>query len=330
MRGSLGSVMVLMQNIGVLVGFILASVVDYYTMPYIVIAISIIFMASFCRFPDSPEFLRMVCKTDESIESYKFYGNISLIPESAIKANDDVEKIRPTDLVAPKREKITLADFCDPATQKGAFLAITLIIFADLCGSFVIMNFLTQIFAVAHIELDINFSTMIIGVIQIVGSSISTVMVDRCGRRMLLMWSALGTGICLSALAVYFYLLTFPEHDDLIRRLHLLPLLAVGGTILISTLGVTTLPFFILAELLPVKLRSMVSTLCLGISWACVFVMLQFYQSLNAALGIHGTMALFAICCFADIAFVYVSLPETKGLTFDEIHIKLTPKVRDR
>lgn len=317
-RGALGSVMVLMQNIGVLLGFILTSTVDYYVLPYIVICIGILFMCLFCRFPESPEFLRMVCRTDESETARKFYGNVTAAIEDPeiLKVKDKLDKTQ--------REKITLEDFKESATQRGALLALILIIFADLCGSFVIINFLTQIFHEAHIELDIYLSTIIVGVIQIMGSSISTGLVDRCGRRMLLMWSALGTGICLSILSGYFYVLSDPEQSSVVQQFSWVPLLAVGGTILISTLGVTTLPFYILAELLPVKLRSLVSTACLGISWGCVFLLLQFYQDLNAWLGIYGTMALFATCCFLDIVFVYFSLPETKNLTFAEIQKKLS------
>lgn len=320
--------MVLMQNIGVLLGYILTSTVDYYTMPYIVLVLSILFMCLFCRFPDSPEFLQMVCKKDESEASYKFYGNLSEKTVLSIIGKTDVEFVPPKEIVGRKRERITMKDFKDPAVQRGAFLAITLIIFADLCGSFVIINFLTQIFAAANIELDIYLSTIIVGVIQIIGSSVSTGLVDRCGRRQLLMWSAFGTGICLVALAVYFAILSRPDTDWLVHQLNWLPLLALGGTILISTLGVTTLPFFVIAELLPVKLRSLVSTACLGISWGCVFLLLQFYQDLNEWLGIHGTMTLFAVCCFGDIVFVYFSLPETKNLTFDEIHVRLSTKGR--
>lgn len=315
-----------MQNIGVLLGFILTSFVDYYTLPYIVLLISIIFMGLFCRFPDSPEYLQMVCLTDEALSASKFYGIVRVTPELPSNGKSDIEFVPPKEIVGRKRERITMKDFKDPATIKGAFLAITLIVFADLCGSFVIINFLTPIFAAAKIELDIYLSTIIVGVIQIVGSSVSTALVDRCGRRMLLMWSGLGTGICLSALAVYFYVLTIPEQSELIQQVQWLPLLAIAGTILISTFGVTTLPFFILAELLPVKLRSTVSTACMGLSWCVVFLLLQFYQDLNSMLGLQGTMALFAVCCFADIVFVYTSLPETKNLTFEEIRQKLSPK----
>lgn len=327
-RGSLGSVMVLMQNIGVLLGYILTSTVNYYVMPYIVIVISIAFMCLFCRFPDSPEFLQMVCKTDESEASYKFYGNLSERTGISIIGKTDVEFVCVKEIVGRKRERITMKDFRDPATQKGALLAITLIIFADLCGSFVIINFLTQIFEAAHIQFDIYMSTIIVGVIQIIGSSVATGLVDLCGRRVLLMWSALGTGICLAALSIYFQLLSYPSQSELVLQLTWLPIVALGGTILISTLGVTTLPFFVIAELLPVKLRSIVSTACLGISWCCVFLLLQFYQDLNDLLGIQGTMALFAVCCFADIVFVYFSLPETRNLTFEEIHVKLSARGR--
>lgn len=324
--------MVLMQSIGVLLGYALASVVDYYTMPYIVIGIAMSFMALFCRFPDSPEFLRMINSDGDFIDSLKFYGSVSTIPvDLELKGTRNDKEGLPNSEKAvinePHRDKITMDDFKDPATKKGAFLAITLIIFADFCGSFVIINFLTQIFAVAHIELDIYLSTMIVGVIQIIGSCISTALVDRCGRRMLLMWSALGTGICLTALAVYFYLLTLKDQQALVHEFNWVPLVAVAGTILISTFGVTTLPFFILAELLPVKLRSLVSTACLGLSWAIVFVILQFFQDLNEVMGLYGTMALFAICCFADIGFVYNALPETKNLTLAEIRAKLSPRV---
>lgn len=316
--------MVLMQNVGVLLGYILTSILDYHVMPYTVLLISIAFLILFCRFPDSPEFLQMVCKRDESDAAYKFYGNLSERSSLSIIGKHDVEFVPAKEGVVKKRERITMADFKDPATLRGAFLGITLIIFADLCGSFVIINFLTQIFQVAHIELDIYLSTIIVGIIQIIGSSIATGLVDRCGRRMLIMWSALGAGLCLTSLAIYFHLLDHPDYHLLIHQLSWLPIVALAGTILISTLGVTTLPFFVITELLPVKLRSLVSTVCLGLSWALVFVMLQFYQDLNVVLGIDGTMALFAVCCFLDIVFVYVSLPETKNLTFDEIRVKLS------
>lgn len=319
--------MCFMNNSGIVLGFILSSWMDYYKMPYVATALSIIFLTIFVWLPESPDYLLHINRVEEAKRSYAFYGN-NRTPgptepniESGETQKKQLELVAPdtADKVDARQRKISWNDFADKAVQRGIFLSICLILFADTSGVFAIVHFMTELFETAQMDLDIYVATVAVGLIQMVGSVFSILSVDRFGRRALLMISAGGTGVCLFAFGAYFYLLAKPEHSGLVKQLQWLPLVSVCGVIFIASCAVSSLPFFIISELMPLKVRGFVTTLCLIISWIFAFLILQYYHAMVEFLGIDGTMWTYGSCCFVEIAFVYFFLPETKKLTFEEI-----------
>lgn len=318
--------MCFMNNSGIVLGFILSSWMDYYKMPYVATVLSIIFLAIFVWLPESPDYLLHINKVEEAKKSYAFYGNNRTLTDAAV-AETQIEggaQKKPLDLVETdktdaRHRKISWNDFSDRAVQRGIFLSISLILFADASGVFAIVHFMTELFETAQMDLDIYVATVAVGLIQMVGSVVSILSVDRFGRRALLMFSAGGTGVCLFAFGAYFYLLARPEYGGLVKQLQWLPLVSVCGVIFVASCAVSSLPFFIISELMPLKVRGFVTTLCLIISWIFAFLILQYYHAMVALLGIDGTMWTYGTCCFVEIAFVYFFLPETKNLTFEEI-----------
>lgn len=322
-----------MVNVGIVLGFILSTVLDYYTIPYVVMTFVVLFIVLFVWFPDSPEYLRYSKRYEAAEASQKFYAVVSVNSSSAPPHTNGVEMGKRTlsgsevtAAAAEDEQRLSWSDLKDRGIQRGAFLGLMLIFFADTCGLYPLLNFMTDIFKRADIEMDIYHQTIIVGVVQIIGTCVSTVFIDRFGRRALLMFSALGGGIFIAMLAVYFYLLKFPEYHHVVLQLQWLPVLSLGGFFLIAPLGITTLPFFIVAELLPVKVRGPIVGITLGVSWILAFALLQFFQDFIGAFGLDGTLALFAASCAVEIGFVYVCLPETKNLSFDEIQIRLGGK----
>lgn len=329
--------MCLMYNSGIVVGYILASWMNYFQMPYVAIGITMIFLAVFVWLPESPDFLAHINKIDEAKLSYKFYGNNRVISQAmsieapTIKKSVGQGETTMTSSPADKnthdddrrREKISWADFTDKAVQRGIVLSITLILFADTTGVFAIQHFMTELFESAEMEIDIYLATVGVGIIQILGSIISLVCIDRFGRRVLFMVSAGGTGSCLFVFGTYYHLLARAEYQDWVAQIRWLPLVSVCGVILIAACAVASLPFFIISELMPLKVRGFVVTMCLVVSWIFAFGIVQYYHAMVEFLGIAGTMWTYGTCCILEIFFVYFFLPETKNLTFDEIQAKL-------
>lgn len=313
-------------NLGILLGFILSSMFDYTVSPYFGLVTLGVFLAVFSMIPESPEFLIMKKRQEAAERSFKFYNGISR--KKKLPSDLQMTYNLLTNFVQKQSEnkKSTcqlLKELKQRSTFWGFVYSMILIIFACVCGSFVALNYLTFLFQEASIGIDIYLCTILCGIFQIFGSCISLLLVDNFGRRPLLIWSAFGAGLLLIVCAVYFYLVSRPEYSELVSLIQWLPLIALSGFIFVCNVGITSLPFFMISELLPVHLRGLVSTIALATLWLIAFALLQFFYTLVAFLGIHGTLAFFAACCFTEIAFVYYFLPETKGISFQEIQAKL-------
>lgn len=116
----------------------------------------------------------------------------------------------------------------------------------QFCGCFAMLNFTSTIFEEAGSTLSPNISSIIVGGIQIIGSMVPTLLVDRLGRKMMMGISAFGTSAGLCALGVYMRLKS--EGYDL-EALNWIPLVAFSFVIFIANLGLMTLPFMIVSEI---------------------------------------------------------------------------------
>lgn len=183
------------------------------------------------------------------------------------------------------------------------------------------MNFMTGLFEAAKMQIDIYVATVVVGLIQILGSVVSILTVDRFGRRVLFIASAAGTSLCLFTLGAYYFLLELGAEN--VSQLLWLPLTSMCGVVLIAEVAVSRLPFFIISELVPLKVRGRVVTWCITLSWLVSFAAVQYYHTMVDWLGISGTMWTYGVSCVIEAFFVYYFLPETKNLTFEEIQIKL-------
>lgn len=67
MRGLLGSLLILMQNVGILAMYAMGSYLDYHTVLWIVLGIPIVTGVLMLKAPESPAYLVKIGKTDVSI-----------------------------------------------------------------------------------------------------------------------------------------------------------------------------------------------------------------------------------------------------------------------
>lgn len=108
------------------------------------------------------------------------------------------------------------------------------------------LNFTATIFKDAGSSLSPNASSIMVGVIQLIGSAIATMLVEKCGRKFMMTISALGTSMGLATFG--FYALMHSKGYDM-ENLKFVPLLSFSLMIFIANLGVLTLPFLILSEI---------------------------------------------------------------------------------
>lgn len=114
------------------------------------------------------------------------------------------------------------------------------------------INYTGTIFKESGSNIDPNTSSIIVAAIQVVGVYLSTMLVDRVGRKTLLIISSGGAAIALALLGTFSFL-----HEQEVDLVHFnwVPLVSFSFYVFISCIGILPLPFVILAEILPPKVN---------------------------------------------------------------------------
>lgn len=192
------------------------------------------------------------------------------------------------------------------------------------------LNYTATIFAESGSSLSPNMAAIVIGVIQLAGSYCSTLLVERAGRKVyiksikisflcddnlvqfLLSFSAFTTGLGLACLGIYSYLRSL-EYD--MSSFGWLPVASFSMTIFVASLGVLTLPFMVIAEIMPEK----VTDQNYGYSQTCAH--LHNYYTLDTILR-HYFLHIFRldICVFDDQVFPTAQPDAGHAWKHDAVH----------
>ncbi|XP_055684814.1 facilitated trehalose transporter Tret1-like [Lutzomyia longipalpis] len=319
-RGTLGACLILIVNFGILVGLAICGYLDFFVAPLIPITILIVFLILFQFLPETPQYLLMRKRKTEAEVSFRFYRGYRKatdeMPDKYLREFANLQKIYDFSSLNTEDQKVSSKDFATKSTRIAIIISFTLIVLACFCGTFTLINYAADIFHDAGSSFSPNIAAIIVGGIQVVGSCGSYVLVDRAGRRILLMGSALATGIFHTVMGVY-VLLVAKGHN--LEGFEWVPVVSLSGVMLVSAVGVVALPYPIMAELLPTKLRGIVVSMGASISWTISFLLVKYFGYCIQLLGLHGCIFFFAACCFFEVLFVAIVLPETKGKNYEEI-----------
>lgn len=89
------------------------------------------------------------------------------------------------------------------SSKKAMLISFGLMFFQQLSGINAVIFYMTTIFADASIDLQPEIATIIVGAVQVIATFIATLTLDKLGRRILLLVSALLMAICTLVLGVY-------------------------------------------------------------------------------------------------------------------------------
>lgn len=132
---------------------------------------------------------------------------------------------------------------------KAFFTAFMLMALNQFSGSFAFFNYMSDIFAQTGTDIDPNTCTIIMGVAQITGTCLTMIMVDRFGRKLLMLVSSGGMAVGLIGFGMYIQFTSI----ELKLQYNWLPLVIMTCIILIASIGVIALLFTVIVEILPNK-----------------------------------------------------------------------------
>lgn len=137
-------------------------------------------------------------RNDDAIDSLrKFRGDECDLQAELIDLMKEEELRQSQNILKALRKK---------SSRKAMLISFGLMFFQQLSGINVVIFYTTAIFSDAKIELEPKYATIIIGFIQVVATFVSTMIVDRTGRKILLILSGSFMALCTFTLGAYYYL----------------------------------------------------------------------------------------------------------------------------
>ncbi|CAK9174582.1 unnamed protein product [Ilex paraguariensis] len=313
-RGTFGSFTQIATCLGLmgalLIGIPAKDVVGWWRVCFWVSAVPAALLALLMEFcAESPHWLLKKGKTAETeAEFEKLLGVLHVksamaeLPKS--DRGDEVDNVKFSELLYGRHFRVV-------------FIGSTLFALQQLSGINAVFYFSSTVFKSAGVPSDLG--NICVGIINLSGSIIAMTLMDRLGRKVLLIWSFVGMAVSMGfqVMAASAFL---PGSGILY--------LSVGGMLLFVftfSMGAGPVPGLLLSEIFPGRIRAKAMAVCMAVHWVINFFVGLLFLRLLEQLGPQVLYTIFATFCLIAVVFVKRNVVETKGRTLQEIEIALLP-----
>jgi len=217
-------------------------------------------------------------------------------------------------LAAEEIQHVRFADLLDPRMAKVLALGVILAVFQQWCGINVIFNYAQEIFREAGYDISSVLKNIAwTGSVNLAFTFVALGVVDRGGRRPLMLFGAAGLAIIYTVLGFCYY-----------AAVTGLPmLLLVLAAIACYSMSLAPVTWVVISEIFPNRIRGAAMAVAVAALWIACFILTYTFPMLNRALGPSGTFWLYAAICVLGFVFIFFKLPETKNKTLEQIENEL-------
>jgi sugar porter (SP) family MFS transporter len=193
------------------------------------------------------------------------------------------------------------------------FLAISIGMLNQLAGVNAILYYASDIFRAAGFSrISGNLQSVLIGGMNFIATFIGMALIDKLGRKTLLLIGSVGTGVCLAGVAAIFFTQT---HQELLVWL----LVTYIGFFAVSQGAVI---WVYIAEVFPTKVRSKGQSLGSGAHWVMNAIIAAVFPIVAKSSG-GAPFLFFASMMVVQFFVVLLIYPETKGATLEQLQARL-------
>jgi len=259
---------------------------------------SICFLLTLLFIPESP---RWLVQKGREAEAKRFLTQIA----GSAAAEEQVQAIK----AAMSEES---GNLLDPAFRKAFFVAILIALFSQFTGINTIIYYGSLVFLehVPHQTANTAlWANVIIGAINFAATILGMALIDRAGRKPLLMSAFAGMALSLVAVAAAIRL----------EAAGVVVLIFVLAYVACFAVGVGTGTWVMMSEICPTRVRGRamsIATVCL---WCGTLIVTLTFLSLVNLFTAPGAFLLYAVVSVAAFLFIWRVVPETKGISLEEI-----------
>ncbi|WCJ23598.1 Major facilitator superfamily protein [Euphorbia peplus] len=308
LRGGLTTLNQLLIVTGSSAALLLGSVISWRTLALIGIAPCIVLLAGLFFIPESPRWLAKVGRDKEfQVALQKLRGQ-----DADVSCEADEIRVYLQNLQA--LPKARFLDLFQKQYIRFVFIGVAIMIFQQICGINGIQFYVSQTFVSAGLSSG-TFGTIAYACVQVPITVVGALLMDKSGRKPLIMISAAGTFLGCFLTGLSFLL---KDHSLL---LGIVPIMAVSGVLIFISgfsIGMGAVPWLIMSEILPLNIKGVAGSLVVLVNWIGAWLVsytFNFLISWSSA----GTFFLYSGFSLLSILFVAKYVPETKGKTLEEI-----------
>ncbi|XP_063241703.1 facilitated trehalose transporter Tret1-like [Bacillus rossius redtenbacheri] len=310
-RGLLGTFFGLTVNLGTLYSYVAGSYVSYLWFNISCLVVPVAFLVGFFWIPESPLFLLTKGKEQEAKSTLAWLRDGRCTDEEFLRM-----KMRAEDFVKNKQNKVTLSDITDRGTFRALLICLGIMANASLSGSGSIMAYSVTIFQDSGSTLSPNVSTIIIGAIMVFGGFFSTVVIEKSGRRLLLIAGNITISVCLFLLGLFFYL---KNSGSDVHFIQWIPITSLSGFVFCFGCTLGPITFILTTELPSAKARGMVQSVSIIFVSVAMFLITKTFTILSHLMGAYGCFWLYGSVCVLSSVVIYLTVPETKNRSSEDI-----------
>jgi len=195
-------------------------------------------------------------------------------------------------------------------SRKLLAIGAALAVLQQWTGINILFNYAQEVYRSAGYGVsEILFNIVITGAINLIFTIVAMLLVDRFGRRKLMIFGCIAIGTShLAASAAY--------------RSH-----AQGTWVLVLTLcaiafyamSLAPITWVLITEIFPNRMRASAVSISVATLWVASFLLTYTFPLLNRAIGTSGAFLIYAAICFAGAIFVFTSISETNGRPLEDL-----------
>lgn len=312
-RGMLGSGVQLTITVGILAAYVAGMYTDWFVMALIGVIPAILTLVLMLCLPETPHWLLMNDKKSDALKA---------LSQLRSKYSDIQLECRDIEDGMDVKETFSWSEFKKPELSRPLMISVMIMVFQQLSGINCVMFYTVSIFKDAGLTetgsglANSNVATVIIGAVQVAATLVACYLMDKLGRRKLLIIAG-----CLMCLSCFFFGIYYHMKAVSGSQNGQMAIVCLVAYIIGFSLGWGPIPMLIMAEIFPSRVRGTASSIANLINWSCAFIVTKEFVYLQEVLGPAVTFWLFAFSCMASVLYVWRRLPETKGKSLEDIEL---------
>ena len=263
---------------------------------------ALLFFSIIFFIPESPKWLIVKGKLD------KASGVLAKIYASDAEVKEEIET---TQTSLKGENKGSWSDLLKPGILIAVIAGSAIAILGQFMGVNAVLYYGPKIFSDAGFD-NPMFSTVLVGVVNMVTTILAVFIIDRVGRKQLIYWGVSGMILCLLAIGIYF---AWGAQIGLGNGFMLTFFLAY---VFCTAISICAVVFVLLSEMYPNSVRGRAMSIAGFALWIGTYLIGQLTPIL-LGWSQAGTFFIFAACCVPYMLIMWKVIPETTGKTLEEI-----------